>query len=771
MKTHNEKLQLSVLSLAVQGALVAMLAAPALALAVDDEVAALTRPTASLEVGAAHVSEKSAKFGEYNGLPDSGAVFIGNFSLGGGSAYDAYDGGNGTLRWNVNGRDLGTTSREVGGSVSDQGRWDLNFGYDELRHNISDSYQTPQQGSMGGNRFTMPANFGTVNAQTGLSTRSLDALQRAAFHTEDVGSTRRNTSFGAGFHFSRQLSIRFDYNHLDQTGAKLIGTGAQGLQATPYGGTTNTWRAEANNILMNPTKYTTDTFNMAINWVGEKGFLTGGYFGSIFRDSYNSLSWENALVSSNTTLCPSGGSCTYQTNTMSTAPSNSFHQLNLSGGYAFSPSTKLAGGLSYGHGSQDSSYLNDLMQAGLPQTSLDGSVVTTHANLKLSNQTSKDLLLSAGVKYNERDNRTSSNTYNYLAQNGAAYTGVNTPYSNRKTQFEVAADYRLSKAQNLRLAYEHEAIKRWCNNVVGGAQCVASPSSDEDRLGLNYRLKLGDTVKLNAGYTFAKRNAEFDHNYLANTGNYAVTVPVVLAGNNHTALNGGDYTGFVAYPYASREQNIVKAGVSWQATDKLELGLAGRFSKDRYDADLGVQNGQSASVNLDATYSYTENASVSAYLSWQQSDRDLRAQAASLATNIWTNKLNNDSSSIGLNTRHALLGGKLELLGDLAYSLDKSRYSTQVPYLATCGATGTLTCGDTPDIKSELVTLKLTGSYKLDKHSRVAVVYLYQNLKTSDYYYNGYQYGFTPNRVMPTNEQAPNYNVNFLGVSYAYSFQ
>jgi MtrB/PioB family decaheme-associated outer membrane protein len=306
--------------------------------------------------------------------------------------------------------------------------------------------------------------------------------------------------------------------------------------------------------------------------------------------------------------------------------------------------------------------------------------------------------------------------------------------------------------------------------VVGGAECVASPSSDEDKLGLTYRLKAGDNVKLNVGYAYAKRNAEFNHLYKANTGNYAVAA----------TINGGDYAGYLAYPYASRTQNIVKAGLNWQATDRLDFGVSGRYSFDEYEATLGVQDGSSASFNLDATYTYSENASVSAYVSWQNSERDLSAGAAGgvpapsvtvAPTNIFSNQLKQDGSSIGLNTKHAFLGGKLELLGDLSYSLDKSHYSTQVPYLATCGATGTLTCGDTPDIKAELVAFKLTGSYRIDKHAKVALVYLYQNLTSSDYYYNGYQYGYTPNRVMPTNEQAPNYEVSFLGASYVYSFQ
>jgi MtrB/PioB family decaheme-associated outer membrane protein len=754
MKTRNGNMRFSVLAIAVAGALTEMYAMPAQA--DDEEVKALITPTNFVEIGASNTSRSSAKFGEYNGLNKDGVNFVGNFDVSGGNAHGD---GNGVRQWEITGRDLGLSSREFGATISDQGQWNIGIGYDELRHNISDTYQTPQQGSMGGNNFTLPTNFRNINGAAP-SARVLTATQLGAFHTEDVGTTRKNTSFGAGYIFDKQWSVKFDYNHLDQSGAKLIGTGAQGLIPI-VGGSTS--RAEAVNILMNPTNYKTDTFNLALNWVGDKGHLTGGYYGSIFRDGYNSLSWQNPMTTG-ASACV-GAAC-FTTNTMSTAPDNSFHQLNLSGGYAFSSSTKLAGGLSYGRNTQDDSYASAVMQVGgLPQSSLNGLVVNTHADLKLTNQTTKDLMLSAGFKYNERDNRTASDIYRYVNIANVNYSAVNTPYSNKKTQYEVAADYRLVKGQNLRLTYEHEDVKRWCDNVANGASCVASPSSNEDKLGLGYRLKASDSIKLNAGYTYAKRNASWDHNYVAQFGATPLT----------TGVNGGDRLGFAAYPYASRQQDILKAGVNWQATEQLDLGLNGRYSKDNYDTTLGVQDGRTVSINLDATYTYSENGSVSAYASWQNAERNLRSgnngSVTVAPTNIWTNKLAQDDTSVGFNAKHGgLMGGKLELLGDVSYSFGKSGYSTQVPYLATCSAATSLTCGSTPDIKSTLIAVKFTGTYSVDKRSKVALAYLYQKLTSDDYFYNTYQYGYTPNRVVPTNEQAPNYSVNLIAATYIYNF-
>ncbi|MDZ4263063.1 MAG: MtrB/PioB family decaheme-associated outer membrane protein, partial [Pseudomonadota bacterium] len=405
----------------------------------------------------------------------------------------------------------------------------------------------------------------------------------------------------------------------------------------------------------------------------------------------------------------------------------------------------------------------NMMQAGgLPRSSLNAKVITTHADLKLTNQTTKDLILSGAFKYNERDNQTDSNTYLYKNLANDDYTAVNTPYSNRKTQYELAADYRLAKGQNIRLAYERENIRRWCDGVVSGAQCVASPSSDEDKLEVTYRLKAREDVHLNASYSYAKRRADFDHSFLANV-------------DPEPVINAEDRLGFAAYPYADRKQNLVKAGVNWQATEKLDMSLSSRYAKDNYDAVLGVQDGHSIGINLDATYSYNENSSISAYASWQNGMRDLRngfdGSETVAPTKIWTNRLEDTSNVVGLNARHnGLMKGKLEILGDLSYSLDRSEYSTKVPYLATCGAANVLSCGSAPDIRSEVITLKLTGNYQVNKHGKIAIGYIFEHRNTNDYFFNGLQFGSTPNRVIPTGEQAPNYSVNVVTASYVYTF-
>ena len=806
MKIRNEEMKVRLLAIAVRCALMATITLPLSAYAVDNDADALKKPSNSVDFGALYSSQDSARFGQYNGLNKKGFYGLGGFDVRGGDGYD--DSKNSALRWKLNGSDLGTTSRNLGASISEQGKWKVNLGYDELRHNITDTFQTPLLGDTGGNNFVLPANFGAVNS-TAPGTRGLNATQLGDFHTEKEYVSRKNGSLSTSYRFSDQFSAQIDYNHLDQSGGKLIGTGSQGGINVGNGvGTTGIkGQAEAINMIMNPTSYTTDNVNAALNWVGDKGHLTVGYYGSIFHDDYNSLSWQNSVITPGTgagarSTCV-GANC-YTNNTMSTAPSNSLHQANLTGGYNFTPTTKLVGGFSYGYNQQNSSYAptniiqpngsasNMMAAGGLPASSLNGVVETTHGDLKLTNQSIKDLNLTAGFKFDERDNRTASNAYNYYnlaaasltpgtvaAPNGSLYQGVNTPYSNRKMQYEAAADYRLTKGQNLNLAYLHESLKRWCNGVLGGAQCVASPTSEEDKIGLTYRLKVIDTVNFNAGYSYANRRAD-SNNFLANAGNYASTTAV-----SGSALNGGNFLGYVAYPYANRSQNVGKAGVTWQVTQKLDVGLNGRYSYDDYNSQLGVKNGQSAGVNVDATYSYADNGSISAYWSWQNGQRNLTSGATGngvaaftptqliAPVNIWSNKLDDNSHAFGLLAKQGgLLNGKLEIIGDMSYSLDTSTYTTQVPYntAVSCGSTASLTCGTLSPIKNELISLKLTGNYKVLDNGRISLSYLYQKLNSNDYFYNSQQLGVTPSSLMPTNLQMQNYTANVVALSYHYSF-
>lgn len=791
----NESFAIRPLTLVVRGALVVMFGVPALAMAqgADQSIDEILKPTNFVEIGAANVGTGSTKFGEYNGLEKDGGVFIGNFSVKGGNAYER---GEGTRSWEVNGSNLGTTSRTLDAKIGDQGKWSVGVGYDELRHYTPGPFTTPLEGSAGGNSFTLPAAFGAVNTAAP-GTRGLTATQQSLFRkVDDLYSGRKNTNITAGYLFNKQLGINFEYNRLTQSGAKLMSsassyqTAASGGAAGVVGG--NTLAGEAVMTVMNPTEYKTDTVRLSLDWKGEKGHLSGGYYGSFFRDEYIGFSWTSPFQ----TTAATGAAFVGNTNWMSTAPDNNFHQLNLSGGYAIRPTTKLTGGLSYGRNTQNDSYLIDapLMLGGVsPRSSLNGLVKTTHANLSVKDTSIKDLTLSAAFKYNKRDNATPSTAYSFYDIGHATLRTIsNAPYSNKKVQLELAGDYRLTKAQTLRLSYERENYDRWCNslaqtflnagnqngnNPTGTTDCVVYPHSKEDKLNAGYKIKLDNGVGVRLGYFWAARMVNENHMAVGPVG----ATSVVPTYGTQAYVNNGDGYGFKPYFEAQRKEQGIKIGGSWDATDKLSVQADGRYSKVRFpDSIYGAQNGETATANIDASYAFSENSSISAYGSRQLKTRFMHDNANSTTNWVlansrqeWNSKLTDNETAIGLTGKFSgLMGNKLDLRADLSASLGAYAQLTENLYQAsTCGAPATLTCGYLPEVKTSILTFKLEGDYKLDKTSQLRLGYLFKRVMNNDYVYNMYQQSMTPNATMPTDQLPPRYSVNVLSASYMYSFK
>lgn len=783
----------SVIAAAIRHALlVSICAAPLLALAQgapDDEVKALVYPTSFFDIGALGVDESSTKFGEYNGLNDSGPYVWANFDVRAGSGYGT---GDGTTRVEASGNNLGTNSRDLGITVTDQGQWSFGAGYDQLRHYTTDGYQTPFQGVLGGNVFILLPSFGVINTTTttvnGVITstskgaRTLTPTQLSQYHDVDVYNQRDNTSFSASYLFGKEWSFKFEYKRLDESGAKLIGAGTDAYDLRSAGGFN--YGGERIAILMNPTEYKNDTFNFALNWVGQQAFVTASYYASLFHDDYAGISFSNPYVTGGTGAAPNPATGTspgaaFPISTMSLPPSNSFHQFNLNGGWFFTPQWKLVGGVSYAHSKQNASYdgtytLVPNTAPGLPVNSLDGRVDIKHADAKLTFQPGNAWNFQAGFKYNERDNKTASYEYTFHDLGGPLRDVVNIPMSNKREQADVGADWRIDARQHLHLGYEYDKIERWCDNALANnaqgelsatnagyyknASCVQVPNNKENRLLATYKIRIADKVDVNAGYTYGRRTAD---------------VLPSFYNPMQAEAEGFENFGYIAFFDASRKQNLFKAGVNWQATDKFSVGLTGKYAKDDYfDSPLGVQNGKTESANLDANYSFNEDISVGAYASWQKRTRDLltangRNAVAPLPT-LFTNDLFDRDNTLGVDSRQKnLLKGKLDLQEDFTYGLSKTKYVTRL--LTVNPAVGNQ--GETPNVSSELTQFRVTGAYRFDRHSSLLAGYLYQRLKATDYYYNAYLYGFTPTTLLATNQQAPNYTVNAVFVAYRYSFQ
>ena len=714
----------------------------------EEEAAALKYPASTVEVEEIYVSAGSQKFGEYNGLNKQGGYLNGNINVRGGGAYKKNEEGD-TSRWSIIGTNLGLTDRSASVGYSDQGDWGAKLGYDELQHNLAPGYQTPYGGGMGSNSFYLPSNWGTAT-----NTNQLTPVQRAAFANQDISSTRQNTSVNASKIINSEWMLDFDFNHLNQSGAKLQGMSSNGLN----GGTT-----EAVSILPSPTNYQTDTMNAGAHWKGENAHASASYFGSFFRDGTNGVNWQSYT----------GGSTSPQI--MSTAPSNQLQQLNLNGGYDFSRATKLAGNFSFSRNTQNTVSAVDVNMLNAVAPAFNGLVNTSHADLKLTDSSIKDLHLAAGFKYDGRDNLSQSNIQSFQGLGGASQNAIypNTPLSYKKAQIELAGDYKLSQAQKLQLVYQNQYLNRYCNqyavgpsanpNSTGyfpsGADCTMANYSRTNNLNALYKLKASDSVDVKLGYGVSIRQTTWNQGALTDFSQSA----------SFYGRNGGGPIGYMPFFEASQNQNIAKANVNWQAAEDLSFGLGGKWTYSVYpDSVYGVKNGTVASLNLDSTYQYAEAATLTGYIVQQLGQRNM-TNMGSNGTIVWANNMQENDTTFGLGVKHGgLFADHLSLMGDLTYSMGRTGYSTQYVGAVSCNQTGS--CGSPAPITNNMASLKLGGEYKVDKHSKIGLRYIYQHLSSSDYYYTGLQANTTPSNVLPTNQTNGSYNVNVIAASYTYTF-
>jgi MtrB/PioB family decaheme-associated outer membrane protein len=676
---------------AAQGA--SQAAAPGGSPAAAPSASDLTRPASTAEVGGGGVTDGSFKAGEYNGLQKKGVFFIGDLDIRGGGAYDSGD----ATRYRIRGTDLGLDTRTFSAEYGMQGTFRLSFGFDQLRANRSDSYQTPYLGA-GSNVLTLPSTWlvptvagssssnsnvnsasarglvpsialapyidtktGSPTIGTLISPNATQAgLVNAAvaadlplFRGFGVETTRKRFDAAFSLNVGSQWTIDAAFTPERKSGTKLMGTVSRST-----GGDIST-------VIPDKIDSDTEQVNLNATYRTGKGVFQGGYYGSFFTNNVPFMSWQNWATSA------------FTTNTMSSAPSNSFNQINGSAAYALTRTTRLTASGAYGRNTQDDKFLTDATTVVVPVSSLNGLVVSSAFNVKLTSRPSKKLNLTAAYKFDDRDNRTAVNIFQYadagdtpgvnasfaagaanplgavLAQNANA----NRPYSKTANQFSAEADYALAPGQRIIGGYQFQRTSRDCPG--SWIACADAGTTNEQTVRAEWRATAGSAWTARIAYEYSQRRSpDYNENAFLALVPYANVAP---AGQTTSALqaltslgltgygpvlgyNGGVFVNNVFFPsnnalpnalYANnnriseligmrryylsdRNRNKIRTLVTWMATDAFTLQAGLDYSKDSYPgATYGLQRSNTWAANVDGSYALGEKLSVDAYYTFE----------------------------------------------------------------------------------------------------------------------------------------------------------
>ncbi len=508
----------------------------------------------TLDVGAGSISDKSAEFGQYNGLHKKGAFFIGD-----GSVRSRGEDGN---YWNLEAANLGLDTRSVDAEGGKQGSYKLRFKYDETQHRIWDGVLTPYAGS-GGASLTLPAGFSA--ATTGAMPLTMQSV--------DLSTQRKMLGVGASWNRTREWEYAVGVRHETRDGNILRTGGAFFVNSTQ---------------LVEPVDYVTDQVDASASYTGKKFQLKLAYYGSKFSNGNKSLSWDNPYATPGfLATFPGAGS-----GQLALAPDNQFHQVSASGGYQFSARTRASADIAVGRMTQNDAFLPYATSVAGPGGSASARAATLDANLKLSSSVSDKLRLQAIYAHNDRDNQTPQALYAMWSTDmfpGAPRT--NLPYSFKQDKLKLSADYRVSERLRGALGADFDSHKRTYQEVDTARENTAwgkISSRVLDNLDLSLKLAHGER---------------------RNSGAYQV-VPGIAPPENPLMrkFNMANRT---------RETAGLRADLAASERINLGLGLDSSEDKYA-DSTIGLTNARDFNLNGDITVVLTERTNLHFFANHQE---------------------------------------------------------------------------------------------------------------------------------------------------------
>ncbi|UJP05401.1 MAG: MtrB/PioB family decaheme-associated outer membrane protein [Nitrosomonas sp.] len=680
-----------------------LLAAEAAASTEDENLKRLTKPQSTINFGAGHLANDNARFGQYDGLRNEGAYGILNIDI------TKRDDNTGT--WlKLLGRNLGLQNRTVRFEHNKQGHW---------RYFI-DFSQTPRYEP-----------FTTVTAVTGIGGAHLNVPtspttgEPAQLHTE-----RQAISFGVNRLLPGNFELQFHFRNEEKDGTRIFGRGNR--LGPPIPGVVGGYE-----FLPEPINYSTRQFGGTLNYNGQDLQLSGGYYGTLF-------------VNRNTALYTTGGSGTggihapSQFSPIALPPDNQSHQMFLSGGYRFSPTTHGTFKAAYTRATQTDGFLPTQLLAPGIGGNLGGRIDTALVQGGLTSRPLSRLSVLANVRFEDRDDNTPVLLYNPLAGradfNGNRWSGLNHPRSFSTLTGKFEANYALPMSFRLigGVDYEHWS-RRWQPTFVGHRT-----GTDEISYRAEIRRTLADTLTGSIAYIHSDRFG-------------SPFIPAMTA-------TGEPFFNLIApLNLSDRNRDKMRLALNWEPIEPLSLQVMIDESFDHYghrnNSTLGLRNGSARNYSLDAVYTVSENLQAVAWFSRNETHIDQASRnwnPADGSREIWSANLQNIGTSFGTDI-HGKPTDKLDVGVSLSHSLIADKFKQKTSDPATYSV---------PDISTELSNMRLFARYALRKNFSLHLDYILNRFKTDEWTWNHWTYADGTQLTQDTHQI-----VSFIGFSGHYTWQ
>ncbi len=588
------------------------------------------------------------------------------------------------------------------------------------------------------------------------------AYMNAALAAEspfDLQTKRKDLNGALDFKIASGLTLGVTGSYGKREGTKPLGFGTyirrQGLAGVPGTGAGSFWRETVESRgreLVEPLDHTVTEGGGTLTWSKKGHTVAAGWFGSSFRNDITSLYFDNPFegapgrasasvfnpASDQEPPAPAGNNTLrglYARSSAQLLPENTYNRIFANGSFKLGSSTRLSAVVARGTMKQDDPFMpyaeNDQVvssEAGqpieyarnkpLPQSSLDGEMTTTQADVKATS-TLGPVALRAGYRYYELEDGRPSIQFPGYSSSGDSYfrRGVGQTVNGQKALFNFVGGYTRDRIN------------------AGAAVKVGPVTLDGEyiRTGWDYESRqvegtTDDAIK--GTVRFLAAGASVNAFYLHGSREYEGRYNVVL-----------ETSGVRVYDVWTRDRDQVGIDVDLPLSDQTTLAFGGSWWKDEYPGaaegftyGYGLQDSQAGALHAGLTWAKDEWL-VAAWAGYDQYEwNSFQVTKTSQTTdynptNRWDRGSSDDVYWIGLEAVAPLAKG-VTLRGDFNYQKFTGDWTTQ--NLATPDVNSAVAY-PFPELSDSTLTLRASLVWAVTPKISVEGRYWYEPYRLDDF--------------------------------------
>ena len=461
-----------------------------------------------------------------------------------------------------------------------------------------------------------------------------------------------------------------------------------------------------------PVDTRTTDLGLGLEWANSRGSARVGYDGSFYRNTLDTLTWDNPLrITDSPTLGPLQGR-------ESIWPDSNQNTGSVSGLLNFAGRSRVTAYISVGNWTQNNALIPFTVNSALPiipldRPTADANARVTSMNYSFNSRPVNDVSFTARYRSYNFDNRTPvfhvTQTVSYDTAVAAFAEGGTSPYSIDRKTADAEVSWTGLRYAALRAGYTHEAIEQTFREFDTTAENTVRLSADT--MGLSW-------VSLRAVYEHAKRTGSgFDEQALDDIGEQVSLRRFDISDRT------SDRVSLIAQvtPVSAFSINgLVSAG-----SEDRGATVFGLRSNDNRGYQVGFDYVPRPAVSLGASYEWER------YTSLQASRQANPGAQFDDPTRDWTTHGDDKASTFNASLDLIKLLRKTDIR--MAYDLShaESLYIYGLVPNSTLAAPVQL-----PAVVNELQRATVDVRYHFSKHVGAGIVYWYDKYSVDDFAMN-----------------------------------